>query len=177
MLDRLPKGSVGAELGVAQGEFTRDILDRVDPSLLHLVDVWMPSSSRYGEEEMNKVLTAFHSSIQEGTVRVHRGKSTDVGAEIEDGSLDWVYIDTDHSYETTLAELRLYSKKVGPEGILAGDDFAHLSKGSWTRFGVIEAVYEFCVEADFEFLFLTMEIERNPSFAIRRRSASPAGHP
>jgi hypothetical protein len=48
MLDRLPKGSVGAELGVAQGEFTRDILDRVDPSLLHLVDVWKPSSARYG---------------------------------------------------------------------------------------------------------------------------------
>lgn len=36
------------------------------------------------------------------------------------------------------------------------------------RYGVIEAVYEFCAKYDWELLYITAENEGNPSFAIRR---------
>ncbi len=36
------------------------------------------------------------------------------------------------------------------------------------RYGVIEAVYEFCSKYNWEILFLTTELETNPSFAIKK---------
>lgn len=168
MLQRLPKGGVVAELGVAEGDFTQDILRLNQPAKLHLVDIWASKSVRYGEPQRQRVLSRFKSQIETGDIQINRGLSTEVVDDFADGYFDWVYIDTDHSYQTTLDELRRYAKKVKAGGILAGDDFAYLSKNSYTKFGVIEAAYQFCVEEGWEFLYLTMENHRNPSFALRK---------
>lgn len=168
MLGRLPKGGIVAELGVAEGDFTKDILALNGPSKLHLVDIWDSGSIRYGEPQRQRVLERYSKEIEEGRVQIDRGLSIKVGTSYSDGYFDWVYIDTDHSYSTTLEELRLYSRKVKSGGYLAGDDFAYLSKNSYTKFGVIEAVYQFCVEEGWEFAFLSMEIGRNHSFALRK---------
>ena len=72
--------------------------------------------------------------------------STDAIGDFEDSTFDWIYIDTDHSYELTYKELRGYAPKVKPDGIIAGHDY---SMGNWIdayRYGVIEAVNEFCVQ-------------------------------
>lgn len=82
--------------------------------------------------------------------------------------IDWIYIDTDHSYETTRDELRLYASKVKDGGIIAGHDYV---KGNWIttyRYGVIEAVHEFCVGNDWELIYLTAEPLESQSFAIRK---------
>ena len=39
-LNILPKNSIGAELGVLKGEFTKHILEIVRPKELHLIDLW-----------------------------------------------------------------------------------------------------------------------------------------
>jgi hypothetical protein len=68
----------------------------------------------------------------------------------------------------TIAELNLYSKKIKQGGIIAGHDYII---GNWTdmiRYGVIEAVYEFCVNNEWEIIYITMELNENPSFAIRK---------
>ena len=36
----LPKGSVGVEIGVWEGEFSKNFNHAVQPSCLHLVDPW-----------------------------------------------------------------------------------------------------------------------------------------
>ena len=41
MLDKLPKGGIVAELGTDKGAFSREILARVQPSELHLIDLTM----------------------------------------------------------------------------------------------------------------------------------------
>ncbi|MGN5134316.1 nucleoside-diphosphate sugar epimerase/dehydratase [Aeromonas veronii] len=48
LLRKLPIQGVVAELGVAAGDFSRQIVDICAPAQLHLVDIW--SSDRYGEE-------------------------------------------------------------------------------------------------------------------------------
>src|SRR2546427_8949634 len=37
----LPRGSVGAEIGVWKGDFSKLLLRRVRPSELHLIDPWL----------------------------------------------------------------------------------------------------------------------------------------
>lgn len=79
-----------------------------------------------------------------------------------------MYIDTDHSYSLTKNELELFSRKVKPGGLVAGHDFVGGNWNRLVRYGVIEAVYEFCVTQNWEIAYLTMEKGISPSFALRK---------
>ena len=169
LLERLPTGAEVAELGVDRGGFSRQILDVTAPARLHLVDVW--ASERYHDGLFQDVTAAFAGEIASGRVRVHRERSVEAAGRFEDASLDWVYVDTDHSYETTRDELAAYAPKVKPGGLIAGHDYV---VGNWTsmyRYGVMEAVHEFCVARDWELVYLTAVLTEKPSFAIRRIGA------
>lgn len=166
LLEKLPAAGNVAELGVDKGDFSRKILDINKPSKLHLVDAW--DTARYGEDKAQSVQKKFENERISGKVQLHRGYSTKRAADFPDAYFDWIYIDTNHSYQTTYEELRAYAPKMKPGGLMAGHDFIN---GNWftgLRYGVREAVYEFCVEEGWEFVYLTMEIGDNPSFAIRK---------
>jgi predicted O-methyltransferase YrrM len=166
LLSKLKSCGNVAEVGVASGEFSTQIISETRPDKLHLIDIW--GSDRYGEEEYCNVQRRLESEIDSGVVNVHRSLSTAAASKFDDRYFDWVYIDTDHSYETTKQELRAYAPKVKEEGVIAGHDY---TLGNWVegyRYGVIEAVHEFCVQHNWELLFLTAEPIENRSFAIRR---------
>ena len=52
-----------------------------------------------------------------------RKKSTDASYEIEDGSLDFVYVDGNHYYDGVASDLELYSRKLRAGGFLMLDDW------------------------------------------------------
>jgi predicted O-methyltransferase YrrM len=165
LLEMMPKQAVVAEMGVDKGGFSEQILRTCQPKTLHLLDVW--ASERYSEDLMNGVKQRFASQLASGQVVINRGYSTEMMEQFEDNYFDWVYIDTDHSYPTTAAELAISSRKVKPGGIIAGHDY---SIGNWNgsvKYGVIESVHEFCVTHDWEMIYLTMEADHALSFAIR----------
>jgi predicted O-methyltransferase YrrM len=110
----------------------------------------------------------FAQQLAMGTVQLHRGLSTEKVSDFPDNYFDWIYIDTNHRYETTYEELMAYAPKMKPGGIIAGHDFIN---GNWVtslRYGVREAVHEFCVKEGWEFRYLTMEIGDHPSFGISK---------
>ncbi len=83
-------------------------------------------------------------------------------------SFDWVYLDTYHSYQVTADELLLLKDKVKIDGIIAGHDYII---GNWIRdcrYGVIEAVHEFCFKQNWELIYITINKNEMPSFAISR---------
>jgi len=166
LLEHLPKGGVVAEIGVDQGEFSMAILKLNRPKKLHLVDLW--GSKRYGKSKQRGVEEQFAREIAAEGVSIHVGYSTDVAKEFPDHYFDWIYIDTSHSYKVTIAELEAYRTKVKPGGIIAGHDYVICNWNGMVRYGVIEAVYEFCCRYDWEIIWLTTEITDNPSFAIRQ---------
>jgi hypothetical protein len=108
----------------------------------------------------------FSKQFNDGTLIVNRGLSTECVVDFDDDYFDWVYIDTDHSYKTTLEELRKYSHKVKENGLIMGHDYAMGNWGKHLKYGVIEAVFQFCVEENYEFVYLTMELTQ--SFAIKK---------
>ncbi|EKP0309979.1 hypothetical protein JGK42_003926, partial [Aeromonas veronii] len=61
LLERLPKQGIVAELGVAAGGFSRQIMALSQPQQLHLIDPW--SSKRYGDALYHDVSTHFANSI------------------------------------------------------------------------------------------------------------------
>jgi predicted O-methyltransferase YrrM len=62
-------------------------------------------------------------------------------AEMPDGHLDWVYVDTTHQHEQTVKELALLERKVKPGGVISGDDWQ--PDPAHKYHGVCRAVREF----------------------------------
>ena len=160
------KTGVVAELGVDEGGFSQLILSINKPSKLHLVDFW--GSKRYNQLKRKKVESLFQEGINNNGVEINIGLSTEVVKDFNDNYFDLVYIDTSHSYKTTIEELELYSEKVKIDGVIAGHDYILGNWNGMIRYGVIEAVHEFCVKHNWEIMYLTTELNDNPSFAIRR---------
>ena len=90
-----------------------------------------------------------------------KGSSMGVSKLIADDSLDWVYIDSDHSYNGAKEDIEGWFPKVRKGGIISGHDYVRYSemppkyrenpgyqfvKGQ----GVVEAVDEFCEKNGYE---------------------------
>lgn len=166
LLEMLPKNGVVAELGVNKGDFSDLIVKTNTPKKFHLVDFW--GSARYNQDIRKSVESRFANQIGDKSIEINLGLSTEVAAKFEDSYFDWIYIDTAHTYSVTIAELELYRAKMKDKGIIAGHDYI---LGNWdgvVRYGVIEAVHEFCSKYDWEILYITGELSENPSFAIRK---------
>ncbi len=167
LLARLPKNKVCAEIGVNQGVFSEQIIKLTHPSKLHLIDAW-GDADRYHDGLKLVVEDKFADKIKTGQVEINVGFSTSVLKNMPDNYFDWVYLDTDHSYKVTVQELNVLKDKVKPDGIIAGHDYII---GNWAgdiRYGVIEAVSELCINSNWEMIFLTINKNEMPSFAIKK---------
>lgn len=165
LLQHLPKSGIVAEIGVDRGEFSKKILNFCKPQKLFLIDAW--ELERYSSGKI-EVQNKFSREIVNNEIEIVCKSSIRAAVDLEDRSLDWVYIDTDHSYNTTLSELYAYSKKIKKNGIIAGHDFC---KGNWItqyKYGVIDAVHEFCVKEGYRILYLTSSNEYYKSYAIQK---------
>jgi CheY-like chemotaxis protein len=164
LLDELPKGGIVAEVGVAGGDFAYKILHRCSVQRLHLVDSWM--GARFAPE-LKAVQGRFARELSVGIVEINLGQSEDVLAQFPDGYFDWVYIDSDHGYTTTLAELMICSRKVKRGGTIAGHDYCLGNVRKRLPYGVIEAVNDFCIDSDWGHVYLTVESHGHFSYCLR----------
>jgi predicted O-methyltransferase YrrM len=165
MLRLLPQGAVVAELGVASGRFSAQILARTKPATLVLVDLW--DSNRY-DDGLRVVREKFADQIADGTIEIRRGYSTEQLAQFPDGHFDWVYIDTDHSYRTTIAELELAAAKVRPGGLICGHDFTAGNAVAPVVYGVIQACGKFCADHGWRYKYLSFETSGLFSFCLEK---------
>lgn len=156
LLRTLPRGSVGAEIGVWRGDFSERILRVARPARLHLIDPWrFVDEDRYAQAWYGRsnvasqgamdtihvaVLRRFATQVHSGVVVIHRCESAAVAQRFEDDYFDWVYIDGNHLYEYVQRDLEMFAPKVKRGGLIAGDDYA--TEGWWGD-GVRRAVDEF----------------------------------
>ena len=165
LLNRLPKGGFAAEVGAAFGQFSREILDRCNPHRLYLIDAW--HGERYGSG-LQIISRNFADEIRSRQLRIAQGFSTAKLAQFEDAFFDWVYIDTNHSFKTTWAELVICDTKVKADGRIAGHDFCTGNVITPVAYGVVEAVTKFCSDFRWAFEYLTVESHGHFSFCLKR---------
>jgi hypothetical protein len=153
LVSQLPKRAVGAEVGTWKGDFSALLLRLSRPKTLYLIDPWayrddpgyegaMYGGRIAGQSGMDAIYDSVRERFQrqEGRVIVLRETSTDAAEQLAPDSLDWVYIDGDHNYESVKADLAAYHRLVRPGGVIAGDDYA---MNGWWASGVVNAVDEF----------------------------------
>jgi hypothetical protein len=166
LLKSLPKNGIIAELGIDKGDFSNKILSLTQPKKLYLIDIW--GSERYNIDKMVYVKKRFQKEIETGKVIIIRGTSEEELLKFENGYFDWVYIDTAHTYQQTVKELELCRIKVKDGGILAGHDYCQGDITNAQAYGVVQAVNQFCIKHNWEFIYITHETDRTLSFAIKK---------
>lgn len=153
ILGLLPRGAVGAEIGVWTGDFSAQILAATAPQRLHLIDPFQTrheptyDAAWYGAARgadlsavRDGVLERFAEEIALGQVLVHQAPSQQVLADIPPGSLDFLYIDGDHTYDAVRSDLELGFAACKPGGLICVDDYV---LGRWWGDAVLRAVHEF----------------------------------
>lgn len=119
------------EIGVFRGEFAAHFLKNV-PSIKKYfmldpwrnLDKWEKPANREDDEFQQIYLRAMKVTDDYSDVRVVlRGKTTEMIDEIEDGSLDFAYVDGDHTLRGVAIDLIKVFPKLKPGALLAGDDF------------------------------------------------------
>jgi hypothetical protein len=76
------------------------------------------------QETMDRVLEAFLVNVEpyKDKIKFIHDTSDNAYTQIEDGSLDYVFIDGDHNYEAVIKDMKHFYDKVKVGGIFAGHD-------------------------------------------------------
>lgn len=142
----------GAEIGVKCGQFSEYILSRWRGRLLYSVDPWREfdmtlyhddDNVSQREHDKNYEITARRLAKFGDRTKLLRMTSDEAARTIADASLDFVYLDARHDYESVKEDIGLWYPKVRPGGVLAGHDYMNRKEIGGTVFGVKQAVDEF----------------------------------
>ena len=157
ILDLLPKDGpvIGAEIGVFAGELSAHLLSARPDLTLYMVDSWKGGGADYlGDTgDFHAGLTQERQDIYhqmaleavrfaDGRAKILPYSSLEASTLVHSCSLDFVFIDADHSYEGCKADIEHWLPKLKTNGILCGHDYEN---SDYPKFGVKKAVDEFSV--------------------------------
>ena len=165
---------IGVELGSFKGQFANIILNNWGGKLL-MVDVWreLPHQEYDDASNHREHIDAYSQAMDnikgfEDRAYMLRMKGEHACDFISDGSLDFIYIDANHTYQSVKDDIRIWYPKVKSGGIVMGHDYlpdyfydgkeekdqalytfpdGQPERAQYTgMFGVNPAVNEFCKE-------------------------------
>lgn len=128
--------SRGAEIGVWRGQTFYHLLDVCPELELIGVDCWPAPESPHEKDQERGISTWYPPEV----IRAHRASvlaalpaygdrariveadSVVAAKSVEDGSLDFVFVDADHSTEGVLRDVAAWRPKLRPGGVLLGHD-------------------------------------------------------
>jgi hypothetical protein len=139
---------VGAEIGVYKAEFAIKLaqggfkLLAVDPWLVYPNYRKHPQELPYDELEAmsRRILAPYDCTIIKKT-------SMDALADIPDGSLDFVYIDGNHSFPYIAADIYEWNRKVRSGGVISGHDYFNYDRNPyWIRICHVKYAVDACAD-------------------------------
>jgi len=133
--------TTGAEVGVSMGHLSEAMFKAIPNLKLYCVDVWDHRSDNRWSASERKNAVYYRRACQKLALynsEIIKDTSMNAVSKIEDGSLDFVYIDACHAYDYVMEDLINWSKKVRKGGIISGDDYYNF-RGA----GVVGAVDDY----------------------------------
>jgi predicted O-methyltransferase YrrM len=126
----IPPGGRVAEIGSWRGRSTVAICEGLQGASMYAVDTFGGDSvlvERYAEElEEDRVYREFCDNTAEyAFLEVLRMPSAEACTHFEDSSLDWVFIDADHSFDRVHEDISGWLPKVKPGGLISGHDYPY----------------------------------------------------
>ena len=138
---------VGAEIGIGKGHHASFFLSELNIDFVFLIDPY----AVYKDERMMVGLEKIREWEKEAYINLDKykhkikwikEKSADAIKLIADNSLDFAYIDANHTHKSVAEDISLYYPKVKKGGLFSGHDYDYKS--------VKKAVDEFIIKEDLE---------------------------
>ena len=124
---------VGAEIGVLRGEFTEQICKA--GLKVYGIDPWL----KYNNYRMDSREGSYDVIYEEAKGRLApydctliRKTSMDAVADFPNDSLDFVYIDGNHTIRYIVEDIYEWNRKVRSGGIISGHDFGWTNRGPYS---------------------------------------------
>lgn len=142
----------GAEVGVFKGRFS-EYMCKVNPDLnLIGVDPYASDTDEKYHEEGDKRYNHAKERLEPYNCKLIRKTSMEAAKDVPYNSLDFVYIDGDHSFDFVMQDIIEWSKRVRLGGIVAGHDYYRFKRG-----GVVPAVDVYTEQHQIHEWFVTDE--------------------
>lgn len=127
---------VGAEIGVAEGRYSKMLCEAIPGLRLFCIDPWAPYEGNWrGKDYQRNAYEQAKENLGGYDAVLMSKTSIEASFDIPDGSLDFVFIDGSHRFDEVMVDIVLWSKKVKKIGVVSGHDYCH-----FTNSGVVEAV-------------------------------------
>ena len=153
---RLPRGPVVAEVGVAFGDFSLELLKAFKPSVfvgldlfeLHRVPIiWgKPSQETFqGQDHLTYYSRKLHATSSGCKLDIKKGDSSTLLSDYDDQVFDLIYIDGAHDYDSVKKDADVSVKKLKQDGYLIFNDYIHYDHITKDEYGIIPVVNDLCV--------------------------------
>jgi len=156
----------GAEIGVAEGRYSKMMCDHNPGVKLLCVDTWQryrgnPRGGPQSQHDSNyeiaqRILAPFNTTIV-------KSFSMDAVRDVPLGSLDFVYIDGNHTFDFVMRDIIEWGRRVRKGGIVSLHDYYHF-RGA----GVVEAVNAYVLVHGIKEWFLTNERKEKSAFWVKQ---------
>jgi methyltransferase family protein len=141
----------GAEIGVCTGRYSRILLDTIPDLQLLGVDPYRPYAGytdfRRQSTHNSNLALAREATGEFPNYTLMLAFGTEAAKWIADGSLDFVFLDGNHQYESVKQDIADWAPKVRKGGVISGHDYYEFRSGNG---GVVQAVDEYAQEHGYE---------------------------
>lgn len=121
------KNPVGLEIGLAEGFTTKFLMESNDTLTLYCIDPYVNYIDWNGNN-LNERENVYHQFLDntkqfENRIKLLKKFSDDAVSDIEDDSLDFIFIDGLHTYDQVTKDMNNYYPKLKNGGIFSGHDY------------------------------------------------------
>lgn len=146
----------GVEIGVERAIYSKSLCMRIKDLHLTCVDPWQAYKG-YREHVSQEKLDGFYEESKKRlapyNVDFIRDYSVNAAKQFQEGELDFVYIDGNHEFSHTVADIAAWTPKVRIGGIVAGHDYIARKNPEYLM-GVIPAIHGYTEAYQIEPLFI-----------------------
>lgn len=132
----IPEGAEIVEIGSWQGQSIIHLCQRLQdlnkPATVHCVDTFKGEENQpahtdivaaHGGSILGKFMENVSAADVSDMIRVTVGDSAESASKFADASLDFIFIDAAHDYDSVVKDVAAWYPKLKPDGIFAGHDY------------------------------------------------------
>ena len=143
--------NIAIEVGVWEGAYSHAIIQQLQPKNFYGVDPYefredyadAPDSKVFSEQsKLDGLYQRTQTKLDHAGHSLIRDTGINAAKTFDNDSLDFVYIDGDHSYDFVSNDIKAWWPKIKQGGILSGHDYTPGNPQKGHVYGVIEAVTE-----------------------------------
>lgn len=144
---------VGAEVGIEKGKNAVTMFDNIPGLKLFGIDPFVqhPNCSyeaaaqtrNWNQRYLDRVKAQAEDRMKGRNATIIAKFSDEAVKDFADNSLDFVYIDADHSYDFVMQDVILWGRKIRKGGIISGHDYYYNNEKPGRRAKVTQAINDY----------------------------------